>query len=133
MRIRDWSSDVCSSELTIPATTIPYSETFQLTRLVGEPAPLAPEVEARKAEIEAELAEIEGQAEEADGYTEEQSERIEALEEEIGAIIDTAEVITDEQKASAIAYVMIGKDGQPCVYAELFVAVSVDPDEDDEA
>lgn len=117
---------------TIPATTIPYSETFQLARLVGEPAPLAPEVEARKAEIEAELAEIEGQAEEADGYTEEQSERIEALEEEIGAIIDTAEVITDEQKASAIAYVMIGKDGQPCVYEELFVAVSEDPDEVDE-
>lgn len=117
---------------TIPATTIPYSETFQLTRLVGDPAPLAPEVEARKAKIEAELAEIEGQAEEADGYTEEQSERIEALEEEIGAIIDTAEVITDEQKASAIAYVMIGKDGQPCVYEELFVAVSEDPDEIDE-
>lgn len=117
---------------TIPATTIPYSETFQLARLVGEPVPLAPEAEVRKAEIETEIAEIEKQAEEADGYTEEQSDRVEALEEEIGAIIDTQEVITETQKASAIAYVMIGKDGQPCIYEQLYVAVSEDPDEEDE-
>lgn len=117
---------------TIPATTIPYSETFQLARLVGERIPLAPAAEARKAEIEAEIAEIEKQAEEADGYTEEQSDRVETLEEEIGAIIDTEEVVTDTQKASAIAYVMIGKDGQPCIYEQLYVAASEDPEEQDE-
>jgi len=117
---------------TISATTIPYSETFQLTRLPGERAPLSAEAEARRAEIDAELTQIEQIAEEADGYTEEQSERVEALEEEIGAILDTPVVFSDEQKASAIAYVMIGKDGQPTVYEQLYVAVSEDPDEVDE-
>ena len=114
---------------TVPATSIPYSETFQLARLVGERVPLAPEAEARKAQIEAEIAEIERQAEEGDGYSEEQSDRVETLEEEIGAIIDTEEVVTDAQKASAIAYVMIGKDGQPCIYEQLYVAASEDPEE----
>ncbi len=117
---------------TILATTIPWSETCQLTRLDGEPTALAPEAELRKSEIEAELAEIEKAGEEADGYTEEQAERIEELEDEIGAIVETPMIVSDEQKTSAIAYVMIGKDGQPCVYEQLFVAVSEDPDEIDE-
>jgi ParB family chromosome partitioning protein len=117
---------------TVSATSIPYSETFQLGRLDGEPVPLAPEAKARKVEIEAELAEIEKVAEEADGYTEEQEARIETLEEEIGGILDTGVALSDDQKSSAIAYLLIGPDGEPRLYEQLFVAESEDPEEVDE-
>lgn len=68
---------------------------------------------ARKAEIEAELAAIEADAGQAEEYSEEQIERIEALEEELGSVVDTETVISDEQRAGAIAYMVIGADGQP--------------------
>lgn len=112
----------------VSATTIPYTDTYQLTRIVGERAPLTAEAEARRAEIDAELTELETAGEEADGYTEEQAERVEALEEEIGAILNTPVIVSDEQRASAIAYVMIGKDGQPIIHEQLYVAPVEDPD-----
>lgn len=117
---------------TVLATSIPYSETFQLARVEGERAPLTSQAEARRAEIEAEIAAIEAVADEADGYTEEQAERVEALEEEMGVLVDTPQMISDEQKATAIAYVLLDKDGQPCVYEQLYVAASEDPDELDD-
>ena len=118
---------------TVSATSIPYSETFQLARLEGEPVPLAPEAETRRVEIEAELAEIERVAEAADGYSEEQEARIESLEEEIGGILDTGVMLSDEQKGSAIAYLLIGPDGEPRLHEQLYVAESEDSDEVDES
>jgi ParB family chromosome partitioning protein len=114
-----------------PALQVPYTETCQLTRLDGEPVPLGAEAEARKVEIEAELAGIKKAAEEAEDYTEEQSGRIEQLQEELETLVDTGEVITDDQRAGAIAYVVIGTDGQPRIHEQLYVEPEVEEDEDE--
>jgi ParB family chromosome partitioning protein len=114
----------------IPALQVPYTETCQLTRLDGEPVPLGAEAEARKVVIETELADIEKAAEEAEDYSEEQSERIEELQEELETLIDTGEVITDDQRAAAIAYVVIGTDGQPRIHEQLYVEPKLDEDEE---
>ena len=116
----------------VASTSLPYSETFQLARLVGEPAPIPDTALARKAEIEAELKRIEGEAEEAEGYSEEQTERIEALEEEIGTIIDLPPILTAEQKATAIAYLVIGRDGQPILHEQFYIAPEDEPDHESE-
>ena len=112
---------------TVQAGHIPYSETYRLTRLMGTPVPLSETAVARKAEIEAELAAIAADAEQADEYSEEQTERIEALEEELGTVVDTGAVISDEQRAGAIAYMVIGADGQPRLHEEYFLAPEPDP------
>lgn len=116
---------------TVPSLQVPYSETYQLARLEGEPVPLDDEAAARKIAIESELAAIEEAAEEAEDYTEEQSARIEQLEEELEALVDTGEIISDEQRAAAIAYVVIGTDGQPRIHEQLYVEPAApEPEED---
>ncbi|MDB5580813.1 MAG: chromosome partitioning protein ParB family [Bradyrhizobium sp.] len=114
----------------IPALQVPYTETCQLTRLDGEPVPLGAEAEARRVAIETELADIEKAAEEAEDYSEEQSERIEELQGELETLVDTGEVITDDQRAAAIAYVVIGTDGQPRIHEQLYVEPVVDEDQE---
>lgn len=105
----------------VPALHVPYMETCHLTRLQGEPVPLDAAAAARKAEIEAALSEIEEAAGQAGDYSEEQSARLEALEDELEALSDTGEAISDDQRAAAIAYVVIGTDGQPRVHEQLYV------------
>lgn len=114
----------------VPALQVPYTETCQLTRLEGEPVPLGAEAEARRVAIETELADIEKAAEEAEDYNEEQSERIEELQEELETLVDTGEVITDDQRAAAIAYVVIGTDGQPRIHEQLYLEPKLDEDEE---
>lgn len=118
LRERDGFAEV----RTVAASHIPYSVTYQLTPVTGTPVPLSAEAETRKAAIEAELAEIETAAEEADGYSEDQASRIEALEEELGEVMDTGTVISDEQRGGAIAYMLLGADGQPRLHTELYAA-----------
>jgi ParB family chromosome partitioning protein len=121
---------------TVAATTVPFHETYQLSRLIGEPQPLAPDAAARKNEIEAEIAAIEEAAEQAEAYTEEQEARLELLEEELGAVAEPTAIITDEQRTSAIAYVVIGQDGRPELHEQLYIDASrapieiVDPDDE---
>lgn len=131
LRERDGFSEV----RTIANGHVPYSETYHLTPLTGIAAPLSPEALARKAEIESELAAIEASAGEADDYNEEQSGRIEALEEELEAVTETAAVLSDEQRVGAIAYMVLGADGQPRLHEEFFAAPveAIEPDADDEA
>lgn len=117
---------------TIAAGHVPYSETFALRHLEGTPAPLSCEAETRKAEIEAEIEAIETEAADAEEYSDEQSERIEQLEEELGAIIDRPAVLDETQKATALAYVVIGSDGQPEVHEQLFVAPTLIEGSEDE-
>ncbi len=105
----------------VSGTHIPYSETSGLARVIGEPIPLGPEAQARKQEIEAELTAIEQAANEEDGYSDEQTERIEVLEEELDALGETGGSLTDTQRATAIAYVVIGSDGQPRIHEQLYV------------
>lgn len=118
----------------IPALKVPYMETCELDHLDGEPVPLAPQALARKTEIETELAAIDEVAEEQGDYSEEQSERVEALQDELDELTDTGTVVSDEQRASAIAYVVIGADGQPHLHEQLYVepvAAAFDPDDQD--
>ncbi|MCP3731306.1 ParB/RepB/Spo0J family partition protein [Sphingomonas sp. MG17] len=117
---------------TVSALHVPYMETCNLGRVYGEPVPLSDEAKARKSAIEAELTAIEAAAEEAEEYSEEQTERIEALETELEAIGDTGHTISDEQRAAAIAYVVIGSDGQPRIHEQLYAQpVEADPADDD--
>lgn len=118
----------------IPAGRVPYMETCQLEQLDGEAVPLSEDAAIRKAVIETEVADIERVAEEAGDYSDEQYERLEALNEELEALEDTGAVITDEQRAAAIAYVVIGSDGQPMLHEQLYVEPVTDenPEEDDE-
>lgn len=116
----------------IPALKVPYMETCELDRLDGEPVPLTPEADARRIEIETELAAIDDEAEEAGDYSEEQSERVEALQDELEELTDTGTVLNDEQRASAIAYVVIGADGQPHLHEQFYVEPAAEPESDDE-
>ncbi|MBV1686418.1 ParB/RepB/Spo0J family partition protein [Novosphingobium sp. G106] len=135
---------------TVAASSVPYSETFQLARVTGTPVPMSEEAERRKAEIEAEIDQIEAAAAEVEDYTEEQSDRLEALEEELGGIVEPACIVSDEERASAIAYLIIGPDGEPVLHEQLYVEPadsaevdgegednadggSGDPDDEDEA
>lgn len=113
----------------LPSAHLPYTETIGLRCIEGVVPPLSDEQVARKEAIEAEIEEIEEAASEVDEYSDEQLEKIEALEEELGAIIDRKPVYEPEQKAQALAYVLIGEDGQPTIEETLFIAPT---DEDDE-
>lgn len=119
------------------ATSVPYSETFQLRQIEPEPSELSPELEDRCSEIENEIAEIGRVAHEADSYTEEQEARVEALKEELGALTSPNRLLTDAQKSTAIAYVLIDHEGKPQLYNEYYAlepddADQVDGDDDDD-
>ncbi|RQW46149.1 ParB/RepB/Spo0J family partition protein [Novosphingobium sp. LASN5T] len=109
---------------TVVSSHIPYTETYGLRQVQGERPPLTDEEEARCEAIQIELEAIEGAAscEDAEGYTEDDEARARALEAEYDTIQSRAPVLTDEQKASALAYVVIGRDGQPRIHEQLYVA-----------
>src|SRR3546814_5858171 len=54
------------------------------------------------------------------------------LEAEYRAIEKPAPVISEEQKAGALAYVVIGHDVQPRLHEQLYVAPVEQPDEDEQ-
>lgn len=117
----------------VPAGHIPYTETYGLRQVQGELPPLTDEEEARCTKIQEELEAIEEAAadEDGEGYTEADEARTQSLEAEYEAIQSRTPVLTEEQKASAIAYVVIGKDGQPRVHEQLYVAPVETPTDDD--
>ncbi|MDK2768409.1 MAG: ParB N-terminal domain-containing protein [Sphingomonas sp.] len=104
----------------VPGPHVPYIETSGLVRVSGEPIPLRPEARVRKQEIETELTALEQVAGSDEGYSEQQTERIAALEAELDAIGDAGETLSDAQRAAAIAYVVIGSDGQPRIHEQLY-------------
>ncbi|SNS69089.1 chromosome partitioning protein, ParB family [Sphingomonas laterariae] len=113
----------------IAATHVPYTATMGLRRIDGVLAPLTEEQEARQQAIKGEIDKIEEAASDIHEYSDEQLERIDELEEELGAIQDRQATYEPEQKARALAYVVIGEDGRPVVEETLFIA---EPDEEDE-
>ncbi|MBL0914147.1 MAG: ParB/RepB/Spo0J family partition protein [Sphingopyxis sp.] len=131
VRDRDGFADV----RIVTATHVPYMETYDLEPLRGEPVPLTDAEEARQSELQSEIAEIEAQAGD-DELSEDEENRLTMLEAELSAIADKTPIVTDEQKAQAIAYVVIGPDGQPRVHEQLYVAPveadELDTTEDDD-
>ena len=117
----------------VPAGHIPYTETYGLRQVQGELPPLSDEEEARCEQIQNEIEAIEEAAadENGEGYTEDDEVRTQALEAEYEAIQSRTPVLTEEQKASALAYVVIGRDGQPRVHEQLYVAPVEAPDDPD--
>ncbi len=107
---------------TVAASQPTFSETYGLRRVVGTPVPLT-EVETRRCTaIKAKIAAIEQAADAAGDYSDEQQVQLDTLEEELGGLQDRPEEISDEQRASALAYVVIGPDGVPELHDQLYVA-----------
>lgn len=117
---------------TIAATHVPYMATTGLRRLHGTLPPLTEEEEARRAEIEAELETIEDAADEAETYSDEQLARMEQLEAERDRIDERDLVYDPEQKAQALAYVVIGADGTPQIGETLFLVPPEQVESEDE-
>ena len=108
----------------VAAPHIPYTETYGLRQVQGELPPLTDEEEARCEAIQSELEAIEEAAadENGEGYTEDDEARTQTLEAEYEAIQSRNPILTDDQKALALAYVVIGRDGQPRIHEQLYVA-----------
>lgn len=111
---------------------VPWMDTRGLDRIEGELPPLTEEQEARQQAIETEIAEIENEADENEGLTEEQSDRVDGLQEELEAIVEREPILTDEQKARAVAYVVLGSDGTPRLHHELYEAPQQAEEGDDD-
>src|SRR3546814_1454400 len=92
--------------------------------------PISAEEEARCAEIEAEMNMIAESADESDdGITEDEEQRYRELESELSGIQNRPAVLTDDQKAAALAFLVIGEDGQPRVHHQAYM-VPTEADED---
>lgn len=118
----------------VAASHVPYTETYGLRQVRSELPPLTAAQEARCEQIQAELEAIEERAtdEDGEGYTEDDEARTQALEAEYEAIQSRTPILTDEQRASALAYVVIGRDGQPRIHEQLYVATASDRHEEDQ-
>ncbi|CAN5496941.1 ParB/RepB/Spo0J family partition protein [soil metagenome] len=118
----------------VAASHVPYTETYTLEPLRGERAELTESEAARQVEIEAAIADIECEAGD-DDLSEDDENRLQALEAELSAIADRTPIVTDAQRAQAVAYVVIGADGAPRIHEQLYIAPEVDDpsDEDGEA
>ena len=112
----------------IATTRVPYMETAHLDVVEGEPVTLSAQEEQRQREIEVELETINDNCAQ-DGYTEEEDARVRALEAEYASIEERPPVILDEDKAQAIAYLVIGADGTPRLHDELYRCPPVDDPE----
>ncbi|MCG2841242.1 ParB N-terminal domain-containing protein [Sandaracinobacter sp. RS1-74] len=116
----------------IAGTHVPYLSTTGLRRLQGTVLPLTEEQKTRREEISAEIDAINDNVDEDEGYSDEQDARLEALEAELSQIDEREPVYDPEQKAQALAYVIIGDDGKPTMSETLFIAPP-ETDEDSEA
>lgn len=115
----------------LPSTHVTYNDTWDLRPLKGDAPSLTDEQQARLEEIEVELEAVNEAYEDADeDAAAELANRVETLEAEYRAIEKPVPVLTEEQKAGALAYVVIGHDGQPRLHEQLYVA-PVDEDETD--
>ena len=118
----------------VPSVQIPWGETHGLIPVRGEPIPLTEEQGARLDAIEAELTTLYEQQPDEDDVdaTDSFNAKVEALEAEQAGLSERPAEISDAQKASAIAYVVVGHDGQARLHAQLYAEpVPAKPDEDD--
>lgn len=106
----------------VPSMQVPWNETYGLLPVRGEPIPLTDEEEARLEAIDAELTALYEEqphgddVDAIDGF----NARVDALEAEQAALSERPAEISEEQKAGAIGYVVVGHDGQPRLHAQLY-------------
>ncbi|MGI4880249.1 MAG: ParB/RepB/Spo0J family partition protein, partial [Janthinobacterium lividum] len=108
-----------------------WSAARDLDRLVVDTVPLSDEQTARQEVIETELAEFEGEAEERELTLEEEA-RVTILETELETMVNPAPALTDEQKASAIAFVYTDRQGEICIHHQVYTAPVQTNDGDDD-
>lgn len=101
-----------------------WRETRELRPIVTAPPVYTEEQTARVEAIEEELEALEDAHDEDGNYTEEQVERSEVLNAEYVALRNPAPVLTDEQKASAIAFVYLDRSGEVLVHHQVYTAPS---------
>lgn len=124
----------------VPATFVSYNDSRGLRPLKAVTPPHTQEEQSRLGEIEAELATARESYEAANAADEaDLANRIESLEAQYRSIEAGEPVVTDEQKAGAIAYVVIGQDGEPRLHEQLYVGPTTevadteqDPDDEGE-
>lgn len=112
-------------------TRVPYVETIHFEEVQGEPAELTAEEEERQRAIETELEAIADDADE-DGYTDEELARIEALEAEHESLNGRPPIVSVEQKAKSLAYLVIGNDGEPRLHEQLFMIPDPEPESEED-
>jgi ParB family chromosome partitioning protein len=118
----------------IPSVQVPWNETHGLVPVRGEPVPLTEDEEARLEAIEAELTALYEEEPDDDDVdaTDAFNAKVEALEAEQSSLSERPAEISAEQRASAIAYVVVGHDGQPRLHGQLYAEPApVKPDADD--
>ena len=103
------------------ATHVPYGETLHLEPLRGALPDLTEDDVRRQAELARSIADIEAAAEPGP-LTEEDEQRLDTLEAELAAIAERPPVVSDEERAQAVAFLVIGPDGAPRVDTQLYVA-----------
>lgn len=115
----------------LASTHVSYNDTWDLQPLRGARPAISEEQEARLTEIEAELETINEALVDADEDEElEYANRAELLEAELATIENPVPILADEEKAGALAYIVIGHDGQPRLHEQFYIA-PVDDDEDE--
>jgi ParB family chromosome partitioning protein len=128
LRERDRFADV----RIIPATHLPYAETYGLEPLAGDRPTLSELEEARKIEVEEAIFAIEQRADNEELCLEEE-QQLQSLEGELRMLVDRTPMLTDEQRAQAVAYIIIGHDGAPRLHDQLYRAPAGHGSEDCEA
>lgn len=100
--------------------SVQWSDTRDLTVVHGQIPELTPEQLARQEAIELELSEIEERSDDDGGFTEEDDERWEQLQSELQSLLQRTPILSDEQKSGAIAYLVLGTDGQPRLHHQVY-------------
>lgn len=108
---------------------LPWNVTRELDVVLGDTAVLTDEEEARATAIEAEIEETEARFEQED-VGEEDEQRLASLEAELASFRGRPPVVSDEDRAGAIAYMVLGADGVARLGANLYRAPAPEPDDE---
>lgn len=128
LRARDGYAEV----RTVTGPIVPYMETYSLDTIEAEREPLTPEQENRLEAIAAEIEEIEVASNDPVYEPEDDDDaRAAALQAEYDAIRAYPPVLGEAQRASAVAYLIIGADGRPRLHDEIFAMPAPQPQSDE--
>jgi len=118
----------------VPKSFVSYNETWDMRPVRGELPPLSAEEQARLDAIVIELDDAYDTwpADEDGDVQEEWRQRVERLEAEQASIENRMPVLSEEQKAGALAFVVIGEDGEPSLHHQLYAAPAADDEVDDD-
>ena len=106
-----------------------WTATQGLDRIVIPPVVLTDEQTARQAVIETELSGFESEGEERD-LTDDENARVETLEAELEVLLNPEPVLTDEQKAAAIAFIYTDRQGEVRIHHQVYTAPVAGDDND---